>query len=83
MCASFDAVQWYSSSRDAALPPHQVVEDEPTRPPLARRELLKVDSDLKLNVVPHALDPLGRVVFANKVFLATLEEPEVGLIDFL
>ena len=71
------------TSRDAALPPHQVVEDEPTRPPLARRELLKVDSDLKLNVVTYTLDALWRVVLADEILFATFEEPEVSFVNFL
>ena len=71
------------ASCDAALSPHQVVKDQPASPALAGRELLQVDADFQLNVVADALDALWRVVLADEVLFATLEEPEVSLVHLL
>ena len=50
---------------------------------LLGRELLQVDSDLQLDVLADGLDALWRLVLAEKVLFTALEEPEVGLVDFL
>ena len=68
---------------DAALSAHQVVKDEPPGPSLTRRKLLQVNANLQLDVITDSPDALWRIVLANKVLFASLEEPEVRLVNFL
>jgi hypothetical protein len=42
---------------------------------LLRRKPLKVNVDFKLDVLTDRVDPVRRLVFAQKIFLTSLEEP--------
>ena len=44
---------------------------------LLRREPLKVDVDLKLDVLADGVDPVGWLVLAQKILLATFEKPGI------
>ena len=68
---------------DAALPLQQVVEYEAPEVALLRGEALQVQPDLQLHVLAHRAHALGRLVLAEEVLLAPLEEPEVRLVDLL
>ena len=61
----------------AAFSLEQVVEDEPPDVSLLRREPLKVDVDLKLDVLADRVDPVRWLVLAEKILLATFEKPGI------
>jgi hypothetical protein len=40
------------------------------------RESLEINVDLKLNVMADRMDAIRRLIFAQKIFFASLEKPE-------
>jgi hypothetical protein len=68
---------------NAALSFEQVIEDETSYVSLLRRKPLKVNVDFKLDVLTDRVDPVRRLVFAQKIFLTSLEEPRKQIDDKL
>ena len=60
---------------NAAFSFEQVIEDETSYVSLLRRKPLKVNVDFKLDVLTDRVDSVRRLVFAQKIFLTSLEEP--------